>query len=48
MPTEDNRKGEFVAAGLAARHTQTNPRFPVPGMTTIEVDLPRLGLLLDV
>jgi hypothetical protein len=38
MATEDNRKGEFVAAGYGARHTQTNTRLPAPGMTTIEVD----------
>jgi hypothetical protein len=38
MPTEDNRKCEFVAAGLAARHTETNFGLPPPGMTTIEVD----------
>jgi hypothetical protein len=38
MPTDDNRKREFVAAGPTARHTQTIPRLLAPGMTTIEVD----------
>jgi hypothetical protein len=38
VPAENDHKREFVAAGLTARHAQSIPRLPAPGMTTIEVD----------
>ena len=38
MSAENDQKHEFVAAGLTARHAQSIPRLPAPGMTTIEID----------
>jgi hypothetical protein len=48
MAIDNDQIRELVAAGFSARHTQSIPRLPAPGMTTIEIDPRKMDVAAEV